>query len=602
LAIPKKIYVRNNYVFVEQGNVVNNYLSKDIFVKIQDGGYLITVNTRDLFTIGLLKIGEIFKQDGTLYTEEGWIEFYTKSTGTCGGGNGSSGGSRYDYTAKNYTELITNYPVVFEGKVALVYEEQGSRWLFNYKPKGYYVFDGTSWISDPTHIVADEILTVDVNSTPLAPNAATETTLAAIKAKTDNIDVLLSTRTKPSDIQIVNTGLSQPLTNTELRGQKVDINLRKDAFGLQEVSQTSSLFDAQFTYDLQPILYENIATNGSVTHDAINRCALITSTGVGDVYLQSYDYLRYTPGKAQKIFITFNFRGVSANKTKFVQYGDGENAFGLRLLPNGTLEAYITTSTTQGNQSQTVNTALHGIDVTKEQILIIEFEALYVGSALFYFQIDQKEALVANFDNANNTTHPYIANANLPIRVGIIGSGAGTADMIFNCVSVQSSATDSDVHSYNFIQRSNKTAANNTRTHFCSVRPKALFNGILNRAKVSFLEIDITLNGNSPVDWELCIGQAISGTTTFTSVNDNSVCEFNTDGTISGSPFIAFEGGSIPSSGNTRGSVSRGIKMRYPITLDAAGNPRINGTISLVLTGVGGNVDARTTLKWVEIR
>jgi len=44
---------------------------------------------------------------------------------------------------------------------------------------------------------------VSASSLPLPSGASTEATLALIKAKTDNIDVLLSTRTKPADIQLV---------------------------------------------------------------------------------------------------------------------------------------------------------------------------------------------------------------------------------------------------------------------------------------------------------------------------------------------------------------------------------------------------------------
>ena len=43
---------------------------------------------------------------------------------------------------------------------------------------------------------------------PLPSGASTEATLALIKAKTDNLDVLLSTRTKPTDSQVVSTGPS----------------------------------------------------------------------------------------------------------------------------------------------------------------------------------------------------------------------------------------------------------------------------------------------------------------------------------------------------------------------------------------------------------
>lgn len=55
---------------------------------------------------------------------------------------------------------------------------------------------------------------------------ATQTTLALIKAKTDNIDVALSTRTKPADQQhvIVDSGVTTGLTDTQLRATPVPIS------------------------------------------------------------------------------------------------------------------------------------------------------------------------------------------------------------------------------------------------------------------------------------------------------------------------------------------------------------------------------------------
>lgn len=49
----------------------------------------------------------------------------------------------------------------------------------------------------------DNAVVVTQNSQPLPTGASTEATLALIKAKTDNLDVTLSTRTKPSDTQTI---------------------------------------------------------------------------------------------------------------------------------------------------------------------------------------------------------------------------------------------------------------------------------------------------------------------------------------------------------------------------------------------------------------
>lgn len=55
---------------------------------------------------------------------------------------------------------------------------------------------------------------------------ATQTTLALIKAKTDNLDVALSTRTKPADAQhvIVDSGVTTGLTDTQLRATPVPVS------------------------------------------------------------------------------------------------------------------------------------------------------------------------------------------------------------------------------------------------------------------------------------------------------------------------------------------------------------------------------------------
>lgn len=73
---------------------------------------------------------------------------------------------------------------------------------------------------------------VSVASLPLPSGASTEATLALIKAKTDNLDVALSTRTKPADTQIVSgtvaisgsVAVTGPLTDTQLRASAVPIS------------------------------------------------------------------------------------------------------------------------------------------------------------------------------------------------------------------------------------------------------------------------------------------------------------------------------------------------------------------------------------------
>jgi hypothetical protein len=379
--------------------------------------------------------------------------------------------------------------------------------------------------------------------------------------------------------------------------------IRQDKFGMTNVASPTTLFDAQFTYDLQPLLYEQVVPTGStITHDAINRAAVIAVNTAGTIntFLQSYDYFRYQPGKAQRIYITFNFRGASANAVKYAQYGDSTNAFRVELRPDGTAWARIITSTTEGNQEIQITNP--DVDWTKEQILVLEFEALYVGSVGFTLQLEDKLVDVAVINNSNNSEFPYIATANLPLRVGIQTTGAANTNILFNCVSVQSSGGIDDTVGYPFIFRNAVTAANGARTHLASIRPKLTFNGIQNHAQIILIEIEILVTGNNSIEWDLSIGQEISGAS-YANVNTTySTVEGTTAGTLVGSPALIVDAGYVGSSGQTKGSDSKKLTARIPLTLDAAGAHRALGTITLSVLGIGGASACRGTIKWIELR
>jgi hypothetical protein len=136
-----------------------------------------------------------------------------------------------------------------------------------------------------------------------------------------------------------------------------------------------------------------------------------------------------------------------------------------------------------------------------------------------------------------------------------------------------------------------------------SLRPRLTFNGITNRSRVAFIDVEIFNNGNQPVYWKLCVGQAITGTTTFNDVNTTySSTEYNILGTISGSPAIIIDAGYVAASGGAKGVTNTAINSRYPITLNAAGAHRTLGTLSLVLTSTSGTQSCFGAMKFREIR
>ena len=394
-----------------------------------------------------------------------------------------------------------------------------------------------------------------------------------------------------------------------------------DAFSNHRTAEPSFVADGQLTYDLQPILYEQITSgDGTVTHDATNRCARLrinTATGAGDkAYMQSYQYYRYQAGRAQEVFITFCFNdneGVEGIR-KSVQYGDDSNGVGFEL--NGKLKRFfIKSDSSTGDQAIEQKDwnldRLDGfggsgikLDTSKTHIFVCDVQALYVGRVRMGFDIDGQIIWAHEFECANKLAYPYIQTANLPIRAGIESSAATTTDddMLFICSCVLSRGGQEQIAGYDFSVAAAVTAQNGARTHAISIRPRATFNSITNRVEFVLEDLDLIVTGTQPVYWELCLGQALT-TPVYADVNTTySAFETVTGATLSGSPAVVTNSGYCAASASSKLSIERKLKNRYPVTLDSAGSPRDMGTLTLLVTGLGADSACRAVLHFRELR
>lgn len=400
----------------------------------------------------------------------------------------------------------------------------------------------------------------------------------------------------------------------------------RDSFGRMRVSTPLGLFDSQFTYDLQPLLFDQVisGTNITIAHDSTNRNALLTFAATptgGKAIMQSFAFHRYQPGKAMAINISFNFIASVASTLKFVGYSDGIN--GIEFQNDGTNNQFVIYSgTTNGNQTTTQANwnldKLNGtgpsgltLDITKAQILVMDFQALYTGRVRVGFDIGGSVIYVHQFNHSNLIIHPYIQSANLPVRAGMTCTGTVSTTMKFTCCTVISEGGEEHPGAYEYNQTvfgASTGASTNTDAHIMSIRPRATFNNIVNRTQVAMLEVNIIATSTGNVTWTLCVGQAITGTTTFNNVNATySGVEYNTAGTISGSPTIKIDSGFLSSSNQSKGSSQMNFTNRYPITLDSgiiSGTPaaRANGTVSLIAQSDTANTSLNVSMKWVEIR
>lgn len=396
-----------------------------------------------------------------------------------------------------------------------------------------------------------------------------------------------------------------------------------DAFSRLRISAPATLFESTFTYDLHPLLYEQITSSGSIAHDPTNSAAdLSISSATGLAAMQSYQWIKYQPGKSQMIFCTFTFGSAAANVTRRIGLFNATNSgatvtivdgifleqtgastVNLRIVNSGT-----TTDATIAQASWNLD-PLDGsgdsgltLDLSKSQILVIDFQWLGVGRVRVGFDIGGSVVYAHEFLHANSVTDVYMRSATLPIRAELTTGASATATMSFMCASVVSEGGVDNVLGYGFSQGVSLTAGSGTRTYAISIQPKTTFNSIANRSQMTLDSIEVVVTGNNPVLWELCIGQALTGSS-FGDVNATySGMQYDTAGTLSGNPAIVIQSGYVASSATTRSGVNRDISMLYPITLDAAAAVRVNGRVTVLVTGLGNTSTCSVTLNWKEVR
>jgi len=229
-----------------------------------------------------------------------------------------------------------------------------------------------------------------------------------------------------------------------------------DAFGRLRVSEPYTLFDSQNRYAADNQF--DVATTGTgATTFLSNEAALkmeVTGAGVGSVTRQTYRSFPYQPGKGLLVLATFVMdSSTSANLTQQVGYFNDSN--GVFFKKNGSTLSFVMRTSTSGSASDSRfadqadwngdklnGTGASGLtlDLTKPQILWMDFEWLGVGSVRCGFIINGQYIVCHTFNTANvYGSSVYMTTATLPVRYEIVSATAAVAaSMKSICCSVVS--------------------------------------------------------------------------------------------------------------------------------------------------------------------
>jgi hypothetical protein len=212
-----------------------------------------------------------------------------------------------------------------------------------------------------------------------------------------------------------------------------------DAFGRVRVSAPYTIFDSQNRYAIDNQFDTSTATGGSTTYlpnESSVRMDVTTSSG-SEVVRQTYRCMPYQPGKGLLCLATFVMNTAKTGLRQrvgyfgtqngvFLQQADSTVSFVLRSYISGSVSDARTVNQADWNGDKLDGTGVSGytLDLTKAQILWMDFEWLGVGSVRCGFIIDGQYIVCHTFENANDITSVYMTTAILPVRYEITNTAA----------------------------------------------------------------------------------------------------------------------------------------------------------------------------------
>ena len=247
-------------------------------------------------------------------------------------------------------------------------------------------------------------------------------------------------KTRPMNTEATNVAITgQPISITTDPGTGTK-SAALDAFGRLRVSNPFTLFDSSHRYKDNNLWNTSTASSGAAVFNAdaglvdLN----VTTTSGSKVYRETTKVFSYQPGKSLLVMTTFVFNTAKANLRQRAGYYGAANGMYLELDgTGGNALSFVQRSSVSGalvetkvaqsawNYDKLNGTGPSGmtLDISKAQILWMDFEWLGVGTVRLGFVIDGKFILCHQFHHANLITATYITTASLPLRYEIENTG-----------------------------------------------------------------------------------------------------------------------------------------------------------------------------------
>jgi hypothetical protein len=387
-----------------------------------------------------------------------------------------------------------------------------------------------------------------------------------------------------------------------------------DAFGRLRVSNPLTIFDSKNVLSKNSFFDESTVNGGTVTYTSNSSTVNlnITEAAGSKTIRQSKRVMSYQPGKSLLILNTFVMKTATANLKQKIGAFDANN--GIFFTADGTTLKIVRRTYTSGtsadnevSQSSWSGDKLDGtgasgytLDITKSNILFMDFEWLGVGSVRVGFVIDGKFITAHTFNNANSLTTVYMQTANLPIRyeierVGTLSAGTYTLKQI--CSTCMSEGGYSPEGIQKMIGTGNVNAGVNLGTantyyNIATIRIKSS----RPYAVIIPAGADILNVSNGDFEWGLFVNSTPSSAFSYTSFDDNTEYDLTTvDLTTTGTRVA---GGYLGGKTAPFSIGGEGFAFSYQLGQTISGT---SDTLTLAVRPGAANGDVSGLIKWYDL-
>jgi len=400
-------------------------------------------------------------------------------------------------------------------------------------------------------------------------------------------------------------------------GFKADV---VDAFNRLKVANPFTLFDSQNRYKPNDKWDVFGITGGTYSYSIIESAVnLIVGTTLGSkISRETKRIFPYQPGKSLLVLNTFalnqpkeglrqriGYFGLTGGATSGIPYnGVYLQQSGLTLsmvMSSASLNATITVNQADWNGDKFDGTGLSGrnLDVTKGNILWMDFEWLGVGDVRTGFYVDGKPVIAHTFHNDNINTTTYMTTACLPIRYELenLTGQTGSSQLKQICSSVISDGGYQGRSQKQFVSVGTKTSdavtiGNGTLTPVLSIRLNS------NRLDAIVLptQLDILVTTADNIRWQLLLN-ATGLTGASWTTHSNGTIDYDTSTT-------AYTGGQIIQQGlayQKVESTALGTLEDFNIQLGRS-QSGVSDIITLVAAGAAASTaKILASLAWEEL-